>query len=231
MRLFIHDTPIYLIPRSRLHELSGYDFDALVHTADQIFTHHGHVFVDGFSSAESAQLLIRYFSQGATHPPVAITWVVPDISLVKKELLAHFDCIEAAGGLVKQHNTFLLIQRLGRWDLPKGKIETGEKPRKAAQREIWEECGVRGKSGKKIGRTWHTYTYHGMPILKKTHWYLLSCHGQFSLTPQWEEDISEVVWCDRQLAADRLATSYPSIQYVWEKAQNYLKAQDTVNNP
>jgi len=38
------------------------------------------------------------------------------------------------------------------WVFPKGHIEEGEKPRKAARREVWEEAGVRTKSPKYLGR-------------------------------------------------------------------------------
>jgi 8-oxo-dGTP pyrophosphatase MutT (NUDIX family) len=38
------------------------------------------------------------------------------------------------------------------WVFPKGHIENGEKPRKAARREVWEEAGVRSKSPKYLGR-------------------------------------------------------------------------------
>jgi 8-oxo-dGTP pyrophosphatase MutT (NUDIX family) len=37
------------------------------------------------------------------------------------------------------------ISRPGRWTLPKGNLERGERPQFAAVREIREEAGVRGK--------------------------------------------------------------------------------------
>lgn len=52
--------------------------------------------------------------------------------------------ILAAGGLVKNtEDQWLLIFRLGKWDLPKGKLENGETPEAAALREVEEECGIK----------------------------------------------------------------------------------------
>ena len=51
--------------------------------------------------------------------------------------------LEAAGGIVfNQENKILFIHRLGRWDLPKGKIEPEESLENAALRELEEETGL-----------------------------------------------------------------------------------------
>lgn len=52
--------------------------------------------------------------------------------------------IEAAGGLiVNQKKEILFIYRNGKWDLPKGKIESEENPPEAALREVKEETGLK----------------------------------------------------------------------------------------
>lgn len=56
-------------------------------------------------------------------------------------------------GVIIKNNELLLIQKArgphtGKWDLPGGTIEFGEKPDEALQREIEEETGVTGISGK-----------------------------------------------------------------------------------
>src|SRR5690606_24950553 len=81
--------------------------------------------------------------------------------------------IHAAGGLVKNANSdYLFIKRLGKWDLPKGKVEEGERMREAAVREVAEECSIEIDSlGKKIESTYHVYILRGEFILKKTNWY------------------------------------------------------------
>lgn len=230
MRLFIHNTPIRLISSFDRSKLAGYLYDSLLFKPKALFDERGEVFVEGFSPQETAKILIQYFSHEPVIQPLSITWVVSDLAAVKDSLKSHFDYLEAAGGLVQQNNSFLLIFRLDRWDLPKGKIEKNEKTKKAAEREIQEECGVEAKVQQKICTTWHTYHFKGRPVLKKTYWYLLSCHDETALTPQREEDITEAVWCDHATTAHRLTTSYPSIQRVWEKAKKKIKELDKVNN-
>src|SRR5690554_3183968 len=104
--------------------------------------------------------------------------------------------IKAAGGLVKNANSeYLFIKRLGKWDLPKGKVEDGEKMREAAVREVEEECGVQIDSlGDKLASTYHVYTLKGEFILKKTNWYKMEVNSIPNLIPQKEEDISEAKW-------------------------------------
>jgi ADP-ribose pyrophosphatase len=55
-----------------------------------------------------------------------------------------FKVVEAAGGVVSNKNgEILFIRRMGKWDLPKGKIEKGESLEQAAIREVEEETGIR----------------------------------------------------------------------------------------
>ncbi len=50
-------------------------------------------------------------------------------------------CYRRVGGSIQ----FLLVQTAGgRWTFPKGRVEAGETPWQAAQREALEEAGVRG---------------------------------------------------------------------------------------
>ena len=104
--------------------------------------------------------------------------------------------IEAAGGLVSnEENRYLFIFRKGKWDLPKGKLDNGEKVREAARREVEEECGIKvNKVKDKICKTWHVYEMGGKIVLKKTTWYFMSAKNQAKLVPQLEEDITEARW-------------------------------------
>lgn len=104
--------------------------------------------------------------------------------------------IKAAGGLVKnERGEYLFIFRNGKWDLPKGKIEEGEKTRIAAVREVEEECGIPiQSSGKKLSNTYHIYELNQQKILKKTSWYTMKAQYQVKLVPQIEEGITEARW-------------------------------------
>lgn len=112
-----------------------------------------------------------------------------------------FTEIPAAGGLVKdQQNRFLFIKRLGVWDLPKGKIETGESPEVAAVREVEEECGIRQLNViRQLDSTFHIYRSPFLPksknlVLKETKWFLMEYSGTELPVPEVEEDIEEVAW-------------------------------------
>ena len=122
-------------------------------------------------------------------------FVVRNKSLFRK-IKRSMKMIKAAGGLVKnEHKEYLFIFRNGKWDLPKGKIEEGEKTRFAAVREVEEECGISiNSSGKKLANTYHIYEYNQQKILKKTSWYKMKADYQVKLVPQLEEGITEVRW-------------------------------------
>lgn len=114
---------------------------------------------------------------------------------VFKAFFKEFDKVEAAGGIVQRKNSYLFIKRNGLWDIPKGKIEKGELPEKAAVREIEEECGINNPIIEdELLITYHTYLYKGRPTIKKTFWYSLSYSGSKNLKPQEEEGITKVKW-------------------------------------
>ncbi|NIF04564.1 NUDIX domain-containing protein [Chryseobacterium sp. Tr-659] len=108
-----------------------------------------------------------------------------------------FRIIEAAGGLVNNpEGDVLFIKRLGKWDLPKGKMEKGESREESAVREIEEETGLRDvELVKFINTTYHIYVErNGEKILKCTHWFEMNFNGEDTSTPQIEEGITEVAW-------------------------------------
>lgn len=113
-----------------------------------------------------------------------------------KELRKKITVIKAAGGLVEnEENQYLFIFRRAKWDLPKGKIDEGEKTKKAAVREVEEECGIKVNEVKgKLCKTYHVYTQGGQLILKKTTWYKMKAINQPDLIPQLEEDITDARW-------------------------------------
>lgn len=125
------------------------------------------------------------------------------------------DLVEAAGGIVKRKHKYLFIKRNGLWDLPKGKMDDGETPEMCASREIEEECGIKRPVVKAlITITYHTYSYHGIPTLKKTYWYELSYNGLKDVKPQLEEGITKVSWKKREKLNKVLENTYNSIRDV-----------------
>lgn len=135
-----------------------------------------------------------------------------------------FRIIEAAGGLVyKPNGDLLFIKRLGKWDLPKGKMEIGESREESAIREIEEETGLCDVVLKKfINTTYHIYTErNGDKVLKYTHWFEMNFDGEDTSKPQIEEGITEVAWKNTsQIESEVFPSTFKNIQLIiseyWE---------------
>jgi 8-oxo-dGTP pyrophosphatase MutT (NUDIX family) len=137
----------------------------------------------------------------------------------KKTLILHlkdqFKIAKAAGGLVEKEGQVLMIYRLGKWDLPKGKLKKDEDPAQGGLREVEEETNVKLELGAKLPSTWHSYAYNGNKMLKKTNWYVMRCLDDTLMKPQAEEYIEEVRWMDPKEALAKLEEeSYASIALV-----------------
>jgi 8-oxo-dGTP pyrophosphatase MutT (NUDIX family) len=132
----------------------------------------------------------------------------------------HFQFLKAAGGIVEHEEQFLFIKRLGKWDLPKGKIEPNEKSKHAAIREIEEECNIFGLEVlDKICNTYHTYFICDKPYLKKSIWYHLKTESEdlSSLKPQLEEGITEIRWFSKEDFNEVRGNTFDSIQVVLDE--------------
>jgi len=135
-----------------------------------------------------------------------------------------FKNIEAAGGVVvNSERKILFIHRLGKWDLPKGKIEKGESRENAAVREVEEECGIFNLQLKDfISQTYHVYTEKdGRKILKTTNWFEMFYNGTDTPKPQTEEGISEVGWKnEEEIEREILPSTFQNIRLVLEDFKN-----------
>lgn len=127
-----------------------------------------------------------------------------------------FKYIEAAGGLIRQEDKVLWIYRLKKWDLPKGKIDSGETPEQAAIRECEEECSIgRLIVENFLCHTYHIYDYKGDFAFKKTYWYDMVSADKNILKPQVEEHIEKVEWMPvDKIKKVVLPNTYPTIKEV-----------------
>jgi 8-oxo-(d)GTP phosphatase len=148
-----------------------------------------------------------------------------DYEASKNYIKSQFRIIKAAGGLVRKKEQLLMIHRLGKWDLPKGKLERGEKAKEAAIREVKEECGVVAELDKKLCTTWHTYIQEGKRIMKKTSWFTMKCLDDSQMEPQYVENIDHIQWMTVDECQAALSNSYRSIRGVFE---SYLKFKEKV---
>ncbi len=136
-----------------------------------------------------------------------------------------FTVVESAGGIVSnQNNEILFIQRLERWDLPKGKVEKGESLEQAAIREVQEETGLQELILEDfINNTFHIYTErNGDRILKITYWFKMSYVGSNDPIPQTEEGITLVEWkSNSKIQQEVFPSTFHNITMilneVWEK--------------
>lgn len=137
-----------------------------------------------------------------------------DAKIIFRYLASRFINIEAAGGVVTNTNdSFLIIKRLGIWDLPKGKVESNESYKEAAIREVCEETGI--TSVQIVGdlpNTFHIYRRKKKWYLKKTSWYKMINRNDEKLIPQTAEDISDATWMNKTDARNAISKSYRSIR-------------------
>ena len=138
-----------------------------------------------------------------------------DVELEFNRLFREFELVRAAGGMVRSDDCFLVIERNGFWDIPKGKMEKGETPEMSAYREIEEECGISGHQIQELLTiTYHTYSYKGRLVLKKTFWFNFTYSGQEVLEPQAEEGITKVEWFSEDRISEIRSNTYGSINDV-----------------
>lgn len=125
-----------------------------------------------------------------------------------------FDYLEAAGGLVRNsEGDLLMIYRLGKWDLPKGKIEKNESAIEAALREVEEECGIKNLLiNEEHPSTYHIYQQKNRMILKRTYWYGMSSDFNQSFTPQLDEGIEKVEWMSASKVEEAKNFTYDSLK-------------------
>ena len=121
--------------------------------------------------------------------------------------------VRAAGGIVTAPDgTMLLIQRNGRWDLAKGKVEPGETLLQAALREVSEETGINPVPDKfSILKTYHIFNLYGGWHLKQTSWFPMTAE-KFEGIPQQEEGITAIAWVTPDEWHHRLQSSYGTLR-------------------
>ncbi|MDB4107427.1 NUDIX hydrolase [Bacteroidia bacterium] len=142
-------------------------------------------------------------------------------------IFLEFKLVIAAGGLVfNKDNEILLIKRLGRWDLPKGKLKKKEDIETCAVREVEEETGATGLKIKySLPDTFHTYYRNEKWIVKQTHWYKMSCKKKQNFVPQLEEDIEDVQWFPMDKIKLKELDTYPAIRYIIKKYRKIARAK------
>lgn len=224
LNLFINDVHIWLAkPGEAPLEPQRYNF--VIDSKNEIITKANlinHVLLLNATQKE-IDTLLSYLDSLYIKNLLSITIVAEDFTSLKDYLKSNFKVIHAAGGVVRKGKRILMIYRLKKWDLPKGKINKKESPADAAVREVEEECNVKVKVNGKICNTWHTYTMKKQNILKKTTWFSMKCKDDSEMKPQLEEDIELLNWMTPKEVFHVMDQSYNSVHYV---VDNFYKIRN-----
>lgn len=169
--------------------------------------------LDKLTKSEFYDLFEKFINQSETSE---LNFYSKSIDKSINKIKKVFKLIYAAGGLIEQNGKYLLIYRLKKWDLPKGKLDMGEDPDEAAIRECEEECGISDlKITSELNPTYHIYKYKGSYAIKKTFWYAMTSSFSGQLIPQIEEDIEKVEWFSKeQIQNQIIIDTYPAIKDV-----------------
>lgn len=219
MKIFINDKSVKIIGMgSEGLANSSNQYDLVLNSKDEITSKMlvGKVLIYNATHYQ-IQRFIRLSEVKKLKRLECITFLVPNEELTRQFFKDHFKIVKAAGGLVVKGDKILMINRLKKWDLPKGKLKKKEDSLKGAKREVEEECNIKVEVKDRIGATWHTYTQKGKKILKKTSWYEMSCLDDNNMKPQLKEFIEEVRWMDKKEVKKALKNSYRSIEEVFNK--------------
>ena len=144
MKIYINDNPFRIIPSKKVIILKNYD-TILVEAKNKIdfnsFT--GDVLIQ-HASVQIIDQYLQLLKSNNNKKIESITFQVDNFKDAVKHIKKEYTFIEAAGGVVENKANILMIYRLKKWDLPKGKKDNKEKIKETAVREVEEECGLAG---------------------------------------------------------------------------------------
>ncbi|HTF81270.1 MAG TPA: NUDIX domain-containing protein [Cytophagales bacterium] len=217
MLFFINDTPLRITKKFDKYTSQSFDITII---DQQVFNEHalrGKILLKSPTTKQVLGLL-NFLQRINNHAIKEVVVLTNDKKSHEELVKGAFKRIDAAGGLVLKGDKYLMIYRLGLWDLPKGKLDPGESMKQCALREVEEECCIKAELLYKIVDTWHSYTTKGgTDMLKRTSWYLMDLLDDSQMKPQIEEHIEDIQWMSKLGVQEALKKSYKSIAHVFEK--------------
>jgi len=216
MYLFINDIPVTILRPEEEPEADAINF-VLDAATDNITKAAliNHVWIRN-AGITHLDLVLELINSQVPLQLISLHISVKDYKAIKAFLRRKFKVVKAAGGLVMKKDRYLMIFRMKKWDLPKGKKDPGETSRQTAEREVMEECGITVRVGKPLVTTWHTYTMNRNNMLKRTRWYRMELIDDTELKPAVDEDIEELRWMTAKEVYHALENSYNSIRFVFK---------------
>jgi 8-oxo-dGTP pyrophosphatase MutT (NUDIX family) len=199
IKIYFNDKPLFLC-------------DEMTPQIREYAHHDDAVLIDEFSHP-AVNSMIHEMRQPKVHAGI---FVHKDLEELRKAFWKKFVLVKAGGGLVRSgEGKYLFIFRRGYWDLPKGKLDPGETIEHCAMREVMEETGIDGVTLEgPLLITYHTYDESGKHILKETHWFRMLSPVPNELTPQAEEQITELRWVEKGEMKVLLGNTFASVKDV-----------------
>jgi 8-oxo-dGTP diphosphatase len=118
------------------------------------------------------------------HLPLEENYSIIDCREIVKDCIAHMlfpPVVEVAAALIENDDSFLIAKRIegdtfeNKWEFPGGKLELGETPFMAIEREIKEELAIDVRAISHVG------TWHHQLIDKEICLYLIKCESDDSI--------------------------------------------------
>ena len=133
----------------------------------------------------------------------------------------------SAGGIVYKKTRqgiqiALILDPFEKWTFAKGHIEEGERPERAALREVEEETGMLGlKIIEKLGEMDYWFKAKGDLIHKVVYWYLMEASEDVNIELQDAEGIADLKWVN----VDELKkmAGYKDMEEIVDRAVEKLK--------
>lgn len=223
MKIYINDIPVR-IKTKKVEQSKEFDY-ILTDTKDlkEIEKFKGKILIltEEYASIDT---LLKLLTKKKHKKVKSIDIQVDDKAKAEQYLMSKFTIIRAAGGVVEKDDKILMILRNDLWDIPKGKLEKGEKKREGAVREVEEETGAKVEIIEKICTTWHTYLRNDKYVLKSTFWYRMKCLDDTNIKPQKEEGISKALFMSENEVDLALHHSYKTISRLVKEYRNLIKA-------
>ena len=126
MKLFVNSIPVRIQKLSKGFEIS--DYDVIVNGGNKniyVGMLLGDVLINDASIAQIDRMF-KLMRRKRLQKLRSITFTVNDRESVRHFVKTKFKIIKAGGGIVRKDQSLLMIYRLNRWDLPKGKLEKDE---------------------------------------------------------------------------------------------------------
>src|SRR5690242_6998282 len=123
MIIFINDIPVRILKADETPDLGkiNHTIDAASEPITQAKLIH-HVLIKGISE-KHIDLLLGFLNSKVPTSLLSLLLVADNYARVKSYFQSQFKIVKAAGGVIRKKDKFLMIYRMKKWDLPKGKKE------------------------------------------------------------------------------------------------------------